>query len=65
MDGRIINEILVKPAKKATETVRKETITTIARTEWGTYELRLERTVMGKYSYVNYASVKRTSGVAK
>lgn len=65
MDGRVIYELLAKPNGKTNGTAKKETITTIAKTDWGTYELQLERTVIGKYRYVNYAKVKRVTSVAK
>jgi arylsulfatase A-like enzyme len=63
MDGRVIDEVLVTPSKKA-GTAKKETITTVAKTDWGTYELQLERTMLGKYWYVDYSKVKRTSAGA-
>jgi hypothetical protein len=65
MDGRVISELLVSPGKNKIEKVKKETITTIAKTEWGTYELQLERSVIGKYIYVDYSKVKRTTATAK
>jgi predicted AlkP superfamily pyrophosphatase or phosphodiesterase len=65
MDGRVINELLVSPGKNKAEKMKKETITTIAKTEWGTYELQLERSVIGKYIYVDYSKVKRTTATAK
>jgi predicted AlkP superfamily pyrophosphatase or phosphodiesterase len=65
MDGRVINELLVSPANSKTIAVKKEIITTTVTTESGTYELQLERSVMGKYSYVNFARVKRTPATAK
>jgi hypothetical protein len=65
MDGRVINELLVKPSKKTTDTVKKDIVKTSAKTDWGTYELQLERSVIGKYSYVNYSVVKRILSTAK
>jgi len=59
MDGRVIYEMMVKQPKSV-PAAKKETITTTATTDAGTYVLQLERTVTGKYAYVNYATVKRT-----
>jgi hypothetical protein len=35
------------------------------KTDWGSYELQLEYSVMGKYRYVNFAKVKRVLNTAK
>ena len=59
MDGRVIYEMMVKQPKSVSP-AKKETITTTASTDSGTYVLKLERTVTGKYAYVNYATVQRT-----
>jgi predicted AlkP superfamily pyrophosphatase or phosphodiesterase len=59
MDGRVIYEMMIKQPKSVSPP-KKETITTTASTDAGTYVLQLERTVTGKYAYVNYATVKRT-----
>jgi predicted AlkP superfamily pyrophosphatase or phosphodiesterase len=59
MDGRVIYEMMAKQPKSV-PAAKKETITTTATTDSGTYVLQLERTITGKYAYVNYATVKRT-----
>jgi hypothetical protein len=60
MDGRLVYELLAsQPDQKLLET-KKETIRTNIKTDWGTYELLLERSVTGKYSYVNFSKVTRT-----
>ena len=59
MDGRIMNEFLRKPAPGAITKAKKETIETSASYEGGTYKLTLERTVLGKYQYVDGAKTVR------
>jgi hypothetical protein len=59
MDGRVITEMLVNPGRPILPAAKKETITTKVKTGWGSYELQLELSVMGKYRYVNFAKVKR------
>jgi predicted AlkP superfamily pyrophosphatase or phosphodiesterase len=58
MDGRAVTEFLksekVKPAKTT-----KEVVETQAKYPWGTYKLKLERSVLGKYRYVNFTKVQR------
>jgi Type I phosphodiesterase / nucleotide pyrophosphatase len=65
MDGRVMYDLLAKQPGKPSQPAKTETITTTTKTEWGTYQLQLERTVMGKYTYVNYATVKRVVNTAK
>jgi arylsulfatase A-like enzyme len=65
MDGRVLYELLAnQPDQKLVKT-KKETIRTNIKTDWGTYELLLERSVTGKYSYVNFSKVTRTFNNAK
>lgn len=65
MDGRVLHELLAnQPDQKLLKT-KKETIRTNIKTDWGTYELLLERSVTGKYSYVNFTKVTRTFNNAK
>jgi hypothetical protein len=64
MDGRVMNEMLLKPAKDAVKTVKKETIETSVAYPGGSYHLSLERSVIGKYKYVNFAKVKRASAAS-
>lgn len=59
MDGRVMNELLLQPAKDMIKSSRKEIIKTSATYPGGTYNLLLERSVIGKYWYVNYAKVIR------
>lgn len=65
MDGRVVYEMLASPDKTAVPTVKKETLSTKVKTDWGSYELQLEYSVMGKYRYVNFAKVKRVLNTAK
>lgn len=58
MQGRIMYELLqhntVRPA-----TPEKETISVEAKLKPGKYKLTMERTVLGKHSYINYISATR------
>lgn len=65
MDGRVVYELMSDAGKKTKDKIKKETITTITKTSWGSYELQLERTTIGKHSYVDLARVKRTVNTAK
>ncbi len=65
MDGRVIHELLANPGKNNSEKVKKETITAIAKTGWGSYELELVRSVIGKYIYVDFSRVKRIPATTK
>jgi hypothetical protein len=58
MDGRVMFELLAN-SKESPVTVKKEILSTEVKDAWGTYELQLERSVMGKYQYVNFSKVKR------
>ncbi|HTE24452.1 alkaline phosphatase family protein [Flavitalea sp.] len=60
MDGRVMNEFLNKPLSNKKETTRKEVIETSVEYPGGNYHLMLERTIMGKYKYVNFGKVSRT-----
>jgi arylsulfatase A-like enzyme len=62
MDGRVISEFLVEKNKQAVPAVKKETILTSAKYEGGVYTLRVERTIFGKYRYVDYTKVTRVTG---
>jgi len=66
MEGRVIREMLVEKSNGAYPSVKKETIMTSAKYEGGVYNLSVERTLLGKYKYVDYAKVTRVMGtVAK
>ncbi|MET0635293.1 MAG: alkaline phosphatase family protein [Chitinophagaceae bacterium] len=62
MDGRVMNEFLKKPVNGKQERVVKEVIETSADYPGGTYHLKLERTTMGKYQYVDFGKATRTTG---
>lgn len=59
MDGRVMNELLRKPAANAVKHAKKETIETKATYPGGTYKLTLQRTTLGKYQYVDGAKTER------
>jgi len=59
MDGRVLNELLRKPAHGAITKAKKETIETSAGYPGGTYKLTMERTILGKYQYVDGARTER------
>jgi predicted AlkP superfamily pyrophosphatase or phosphodiesterase len=65
MDGRVMNELLVEKTKQPKMTAKNEIITTTAVFDGGTYTLSVERTIIGKYKYVNYAKAKRTNNLSK
>ena len=48
MDGRVMSELLVANRKGPGIPVRKETITTSAKFNGGTYHLEVVRTILGK-----------------
>lgn len=58
MTGRIMNELLIQ-SKGPKLTAKHEAITATAAYHGGTYTLMLDRTVLGKYTYVNFAKVER------
>lgn len=59
MNGRVINELLRKPAANAIKTVKKETIQTTTAYQGGTYKVTLTRSVLGHYQYVDGARTER------
>lgn len=61
MDGRVLNELLIDSKDVPKEKVRKEQLTTSASFAGGTYTLTLQRTILGKYQYVDFAKVKRAN----
>lgn len=60
MDGRIISEFLNKKTDLKKEIPKKEMLETEVKYPWGNYKLMLERSVLGKYKYINYTKVNRT-----
>lgn len=58
MDGRVIKELLKKRALKSPIS-KKEILQTEVKYPWGSYQLFLERSVMGEYRYVNFTKVER------
>ncbi|MBA4057656.1 MAG: alkaline phosphatase family protein, partial [Marivirga sp.] len=60
MDGRIIHELLVKGEQETKVKPKKEIIKTTSAAKTTKYELSLERTILGKYVYVDFAKVIRT-----
>ncbi len=59
MDGRVMNELLTEKNKGPKMDARKEVISTSGKFEGGTYHLKLERTILGRYKYVDYAKATR------
>jgi arylsulfatase A-like enzyme len=58
MDGRVLTEFLAE-GKGNNMQPKKETITTSVGIADGQYTLTLQRTVLGKYRYVDFAKVVR------
>jgi hypothetical protein len=59
MNGRVMTELFVAKGKEPKVTVKKEITTTSAEFQGGTYTLTLERSIVGKYQYVDFAKVVR------
>ncbi|MCW3107625.1 MAG: alkaline phosphatase family protein, partial [Segetibacter sp.] len=58
MDGRIMSEFLLS-SKSKSKAIKPELTEAEVRHAWGSYKLQLERSILGKHSYVNYAKVVR------
>lgn len=61
MTGRVMHELLEKGSGKKMK-ARKEMITATAEIPGGTYTVKLQRTRLGKYQYVDFARVVRAVG---
>lgn len=61
MTGRVMTELFQKSDAKKMK-AKKETITTTAEIPGGTYILTLERTLLDKHQYVDFANVVRAVG---
>ncbi len=61
MDGRVMNELLNEKNREIPMTAKKETITATAKYPGGTYTLKVARTILGKYKYVDYSTVTRVA----
>ncbi|MBC7721012.1 MAG: alkaline phosphatase family protein, partial [Pedobacter sp.] len=59
MDGRVMNELLIEKTKQPKLIAKKETISTTAKFDGGTYQLNVERTILGNYKYVDFTKVTR------
>lgn len=59
MDGRVMSELLSGNAVVQDQLVTKEILETSVTNSWGTYNLILERSVVGTSHYVNYAKARR------
>lgn len=60
MDGRVVYEILNEKAPATAPTsVKVETLQTNVTGQWGSYKLILQRSLLGKYIYVDFAKATR------
>jgi hypothetical protein len=59
MEGRVMNELLIEKNNTPVNTPKKQIITSTAKYNGGTYSLSVERTLLGKYQYVDFAKVER------
>jgi len=59
MDGRVMNELLSEKNNLPETVPTKQTISSTAKYEGGTYTLDVQRTLFGKKAYVDYAKVTR------
>jgi predicted AlkP superfamily phosphohydrolase/phosphomutase len=65
MDGRVMYELLSEQTKHKELVAKKEVITNSAVYSGGIYTLKVERTILGNYKYVDFSKVTRTVGTAK
>jgi len=60
MDGRVVYEMLTEKAPATAPTsVKAETLQTNIDTQWGSYKLILQRSLLGKYIYIDFAKATR------
>lgn len=59
MDGRVMNELLTEKSTGPLLKAQKQTITAVAPFPGGSYQLKVERTILGNYQYVDYSKVTR------
>lgn len=59
MNGRVMTELLVEKTRQPESIAHKETISATAKFNGGTYKLNVERTILGKYKYVDFTKVTR------
>ncbi|MBE7171519.1 MAG: alkaline phosphatase family protein [Williamsia sp.] len=65
MEGRVMGELLMeKGAEVKAPVAVSETVVSMASTKEGTYQIELHRTILGKYKYVDYATIRRKSQAA-
>jgi predicted AlkP superfamily pyrophosphatase or phosphodiesterase len=64
MDGRVMYELLTD-ANPHSAIPKKEIISASTLFNGGTYNLIIERTIFGKYKYVNFSKVTRTASIVK
>ncbi len=65
MDGRIMQELLVNPGNPAKVVAKNDQITTTATYQGGTYQLVMDRTLLGSYQYINFTKVTRLPDTGK
>ena len=63
MDGRVMRELLVE--KSPSLIPRRETVKDAATSGNGMYRVDLQRTILGKYKYVDFARIVRTGQAAE
>lgn len=59
MDGRVISEFF-QDQKTTKSKAKKQVLTTAAKYDWGTYQLKLEMSVLGNYSYFDFTKTERS-----
>ena len=65
MDGRVMHELLNESeGALKTPVAVAETVTNTASTKDGTYRIELHRSILGRYKYVDFATIKRSSQTA-
>ena len=61
MQGRVMTELLTENKSNEQVSVKEEIIKTSVKYEGGNYELILNRTIIGKYQYINFAKTIRST----
>jgi predicted AlkP superfamily pyrophosphatase or phosphodiesterase len=61
VDGRVLSEFFISGDRHMKQRPKKEVIQTKAKIPGGVYTLQLERTILGKYQYVNFAKAVRSN----
>lgn len=60
MDGRVVYEMLKEnPPVSAPSLAKTENVVSSIHASWGTYKTTVQRTILGKYTYIDFAKTER------